>query len=237
MDSWYTGSRECPSARTTRRASATVSVSATHTMSMRGTMTSRATVSPNSKMEWIISRSSSWITPSSSPTFTSRRISSSVTSGEARSTRPPSGQSSRLLSSDSTRMTGESSTVSQATGRDTHMARRSAYFAANVLGVISPTTRSSSVIPIKAYSGPRCGPHTWTRIAVAKTVAATLTMLFPTSSAVSTRPGSSRSRRTVPARALPCSWSCRSRSLLAASSAVSDPEKKADRTSNNARTT
>ena len=58
------------------------------TMSGRGTMTSRTTVSPNSKTEWISSRSSSSISSSSSATSTMCRISSSVTKGPFGMPRP-----------------------------------------------------------------------------------------------------------------------------------------------------
>src|SRR5574341_147820 len=53
----------------------------TTTMSGRGTITSRTTVSPNSKMEWIISRSSSSMTSSRSASSTMARSSSSETNG------------------------------------------------------------------------------------------------------------------------------------------------------------
>ena len=54
------------------------------TMSVRGTMTSRTTVSPSSKTEWIISRSSSSMT-SESPAMSSRsRSSDSVWNGPSR---------------------------------------------------------------------------------------------------------------------------------------------------------
>ena len=50
-------------------------------MSGRGTMTSRRMVSPNSKIEWIISRSSSSMTSSRSASSTMALISSSDTNG------------------------------------------------------------------------------------------------------------------------------------------------------------
>ena len=53
-------------------------MSSTATMSGRGTMTSRAIVSPNSKMEWISSFSSSSISPSEEATSALARSSCSV---------------------------------------------------------------------------------------------------------------------------------------------------------------
>ena len=56
-------------------------LTSTATMSMRGIMTSRTVMSPISMIPWIISRSSSSMIPSSSPTVTSIFSSSSVTKG------------------------------------------------------------------------------------------------------------------------------------------------------------
>ncbi len=54
----YAGSRDFPASIATAIASSTVASAATATMSGRGTITSRTTVSPNSKIEWMSSRSS-----------------------------------------------------------------------------------------------------------------------------------------------------------------------------------
>ena len=66
-------------------------------MSVRGFITCRATVSVKSKMEWIISFSSSSITPSSSPASTSILSSSSVRMGAENLTWMPNGLTSKSL--------------------------------------------------------------------------------------------------------------------------------------------
>ena len=63
-------------------------LTSTATMSIRGIITSRTVMSPISMMPWIISRSSSSMIPSSSPTVTSIFSSSSVTNGPRTLPRP-----------------------------------------------------------------------------------------------------------------------------------------------------
>ena len=57
-------------------------------MSVRGTITSRAIVSPSSKTEWIMSRSSCSTTPRCSARSTSSRSSTSVANGPSRKPLP-----------------------------------------------------------------------------------------------------------------------------------------------------
>ncbi len=90
MFSEITGIREWPLFRVTSRTSSSVAEASTQTMSGRGTMTSRTTVSVNSKMEWIISRSSAWMTSSN---WATSRIALDLLFREQRALRqPPAGE-------------------------------------------------------------------------------------------------------------------------------------------------
>ena len=86
--SLYAGRRDLPAAIAMRIASSTVASASTATMSGRGTITSRTTVSPNSKIEWMSSRSSVSIDASCAATSAIVRISSSVTNGPPRKPLP-----------------------------------------------------------------------------------------------------------------------------------------------------
>ena len=78
-------------------ASSTVASASTAIMSGRGSITSRTTVSPNSKIEWISSRSSVSISASSAATSAIERISCSVTNGPSARPRPGSTMLARPM--------------------------------------------------------------------------------------------------------------------------------------------
>ncbi len=80
----YAGRRDLPAEIDSSIASSTVASASIATMSGRGSMTSRTTVSPNSKIEWMSSRSSVSIDDSLAATSAIVRISSSVTNGPPR---------------------------------------------------------------------------------------------------------------------------------------------------------
>ena len=120
-------------------------------MSGRGTITSRAMVSPNSKIEWMSSFSSSSISPSSEATSAEARSSCSVMNGPSRSPLPGI---SALASRTRLFATGPSSVPMKEIGRATKSATPSVRWIANVFGVTSAKRNSSSVIATVATISP-----------------------------------------------------------------------------------
>src|SRR5436305_446292 len=136
--------RVCPCLVTRSTAFSTGSLASMATRSVRGTITSRTRMSPISKMPWIISRSSSSRTPSSSPTETSIFNSSSVTNGPRTWVLPPSMRRISRVIAVRTNTTGRITQVAPDTSRAIRNATRSARCSEIVLGVISQRTRTAS---------------------------------------------------------------------------------------------
>ena len=107
-------------------------------------MISRTRMSPISKIPWIISRSRSSRTPSSSPTSTSIFSSSSVTKGPRTGTLPPIGRTTRLVTPVRMLTMGRITVVATPTNGARLRATRSARCRASVLGAISQTMRTIS---------------------------------------------------------------------------------------------
>ncbi len=126
-------------------------------ISTRGTITSRTALSVISKMPWIISRSPSSTTPSSSPTATSIFSSSSERNGPRAAARPAPAPAIRRVASVSSRTRGLSTRVRTATGRTSTRATRSACWSAYDFGPIShstSTTTESATVDQKAAGWP-----------------------------------------------------------------------------------
>ena len=114
-----TGMRECPLRTASEVAWPAVLSASIHTISVRGTITSRAGVSPSSKTDWIIRRSSSATTPRCWARSTTSRSSISEANGPLRNPRPgvsalPSRISSRLIGVSSTEIACSGSAAANA---------------------------------------------------------------------------------------------------------------------------
>ena len=154
MLSSYTGIREKPPWRARSTASSTVASLSSVTISMRGIITSRTVVSANSKILWIMSVSSSSSTPSSSPTFTSKRSSSSVTNGPRCFIWPPIRRTRVFVMALSATMSGWSNQAAARTGLTRTRAHRIGFCTAVVLGVISQKINTTSEMRIVPISSP-----------------------------------------------------------------------------------
>ena len=103
-----TGIRENPLRSASDSAWRRVLPRSTNTMSVRGTITSRTIVSPSSNTEWIIARSSGWITRRCSSRSTSPRRSSSDPGARAPARPRAPGGEQQPGSGPSSRTTGAS---------------------------------------------------------------------------------------------------------------------------------
>ena len=120
-------------------------------MSVRGTITSRTSLSPISMIPWIISRSSSSMTPCSSDTWSSVISSCSVRYG-ARAARPP------VIARDTSVMnhsTGRRTRARASTGPAARSARLSARRIAMVFGVTSAKMSRNTDSPSDTSRSPR----------------------------------------------------------------------------------
>ncbi len=183
-------------------------------MSGRGTITSRTTVSPNSKIEWMSSRSSVSIDASCAATSAIVRISSSVTNGPPRSPFPGMTTLARPIKP-RVRTRNGPNRVRNASRGDTRITARSACCTANVLGATSAnvnTTMISMTIPTATPALPKVGSRT-----VPSNVAEIIWLASNTSRTLfSVCSGCSSMRSTRSARLSPSSARFRSRIRLAA---------------------
>ena len=127
-------------------------------MSGRGTITSRTIVSPNVMIDSMSARSSSSITPSSTPiSATASSSSSDDTNGPCLSPFPGSTTLARPISARAAHRSGATA-ASARTGRATASAARSGSSTANVFGAVSAstnTTATSRAIATPTPTGPR----------------------------------------------------------------------------------
>src|SRR6266540_3581196 len=183
-------------------------------MSGRGTITSRRMVSPNSKIEWIISRSSSSMTSPRSASSTRARISSSETKGPL--ARPLPGATTLPMAMNS-----------RVSGPRTRRATRSVCCTARVFGATSANTNVSMVMPMTATARPTPPPISRSATEVASAVAENCVTSSSNSTRLRKRGGSSTSCRSGPAPRRPSSFRCLARMRLMRVRLVSDAAGKA----------
>ncbi len=208
-------------------ASSTVASASTATMSVRGSITSRTTVSPNSKMEWMSSRSSVSMESSCAATSAIVRMSASVVNGPERSPLPGSTTLANPMNNRVNSRSGRKPVTETSSG-EMKRAVRSLCCSAKVFGTTSNnvnTTKISTKMPSPIPSAPSDGSRTVPRM-VAPTIWHPSTnnrMLLSVCSGCSSR------RSTRCARLSPSSSSATSRMRLtrvnAVSASASTPEK------------
>ena len=151
-----TGMRECPlrTARVDRLARPILSLSI-QIISVRGTITSRAGVSPSSKTDWIIWRSSAATTPRCWARSTTSRSSISEANGPLRKPRPGV---SALPTTISSRLIGISSHEIACSGRAVANAMEYAFWRPRVRGPTPMTTKLITTMMAAAPNSPHFRP-------------------------------------------------------------------------------
>ena len=130
---------------------------------------------------------------------------------------------------------GLSTQLSPCTMGATMMAKRSGWRAASVLGMVSPTTSSSTVTtPVATATATFSSVMISSAMEVEIAATPVLTRLFPSRMGGSRRSGCSTMRRTRAAPAVLVFARCRRRIRWTESSAASEPEKKAESRRSNA---
>src|ERR671935_145717 len=174
--SWKTGIREYPCRNTracTSRSDRSLGIAVT---SGRGTITSRTIVSPNSKIEWISSTSSSSICSSSEATSASWRSSRSVMNGPCGSPRPGITTSPRSRRPSSSRSSGSSGNESTSVGPSSSRYRtcRSA-----ISSSVTRDTESSTSVAPSPRRVRRAGPSSASRSTTTSLCRSSITMRGP----------------------------------------------------------
>ena len=175
-----------------------------------GVMISRTILSPKRKTFSTISASCSSTVPASTPLETRVRSSSTVATPLEDPPMTRARAEAKMLNPNAT---GARRSDRNRNGCTTKTISRSAWWAATVLGVISPITRSATVtVPVaQSTAAASDSPMTPTAMVVASAAAAVLKRLFPTSTVDRNRSGRSISRSTVAALDDPVAARCRSR--------------------------